>query len=62
MELLTAELRASLPPLYSQEQVSDPIVHLQVFHARLKLDVVRHGRLSRGGRLPFLRLRLRNGE
>jgi hypothetical protein len=31
MELLTAELRASLPPLYSQEQVSDPIVHCKFF-------------------------------
>ena len=31
MELLTAELRANLPPLYSQEQVSDPIVHCKFF-------------------------------
>jgi len=31
MELLTAELRARLPPLYSQEQVSDPIVHCKFF-------------------------------
>src|SRR5882762_5006989 len=31
MELLTAELRASLPPLYCQEQVSDPIVHCKFF-------------------------------
>lgn len=27
MELLTAELRASLPPLYSQENNRDPVVH-----------------------------------
>jgi 2,3-bisphosphoglycerate-dependent phosphoglycerate mutase len=27
MKLLTAELRASLPPLYAQEKVPDPIVH-----------------------------------
>jgi hypothetical protein len=27
MKLLTAELRAGLPPLYAQEKVPDPIVH-----------------------------------
>ena len=31
MELLTAELRASLPPLYSQEKIEDPIVHCKFF-------------------------------
>jgi len=31
MELLPAELRASLPALYSQERESDPIVHLKFF-------------------------------
>jgi hypothetical protein len=31
MELLTAELRASLPALYSQEHKSDPIVHCKFF-------------------------------
>jgi len=31
MELLTAELRKSLPPLYSQESVKDPIVHCKFF-------------------------------
>ncbi len=31
MELLTAELRASLPRLYSQEHNEDPIVHCKFF-------------------------------
>lgn len=31
MELLTAELRRRLPPLYSQENQSDPIVHAKFF-------------------------------
>src|SRR5438552_5703707 len=31
MELLTAELRANLPPLYSQEQTPDPVVHCKFF-------------------------------
>jgi len=31
MILLTAELRASLPLLYSQENVADPIVHCKFF-------------------------------
>lgn len=31
MQLLTAELRAQLPPLYSQEKMQDPIVHLKLF-------------------------------
>lgn len=31
MKLLTAELRAILPPLYSQEKVTDPIVHCKFF-------------------------------
>lgn len=31
MELLPAELRQSLPPLYSQENVDDPIVHIKFF-------------------------------
>ena len=31
MQLLTAELRAQLPPLYSQEKNKDPIVHLKIF-------------------------------
>jgi hypothetical protein len=31
MKLLSAELRASLPPLYAQEKVPDPIVHCKFF-------------------------------
>jgi hypothetical protein len=31
MELLTAELRRSLPPLYAQEKNNDPIVHIKFF-------------------------------
>ena len=31
MQLLTEELRRSLPPLYAQEKVKDPIVHLKYF-------------------------------
>ena len=31
MELLPAELRLSLPPLYSQEKEKDPIVHCKFF-------------------------------
>ncbi len=31
MELLTPELRASLPKLYAQEKHSDPIVHVKFF-------------------------------
>jgi hypothetical protein len=31
MELLTAELRARLPALYSQEGNQDPVVHLKFF-------------------------------
>src|SRR2546422_7739941 len=31
MELFPTELRATLPPLYSQENVSNPIVHLKFF-------------------------------
>lgn len=31
MQLLTEELRAQLPPLYSQENVADPIVHAKFF-------------------------------
>jgi hypothetical protein len=31
MKLLTAELRRTLPPLYSQEKTDDPIVHLKFF-------------------------------
>ena len=31
MKLLTAELRASFPPLYSQEKLTDPIVHCKFF-------------------------------
>ena len=31
MELLTPELRANLPPLYSQETAADPIVHAKFF-------------------------------
>jgi hypothetical protein len=31
MELLPAELRQSLPPLYSQEKRDDPIVHIKFF-------------------------------
>ena len=28
MELLPAELRAKIPPRYSQEKVKDPVVHV----------------------------------
>jgi len=31
MQLLTAELRSQLPPLYSQEHNKDPTVHLKFF-------------------------------
>jgi Protein of unknown function (DUF2958) len=31
MKLLTPELRAQLPPLYSQEKNDDPIVHVKFF-------------------------------
>jgi len=31
MELLTAELRKCLPPLYSQEKNKDPVVHIKFF-------------------------------
>ena len=31
MELLPAELRKSLPPLYSQEKSKDPTVHIKFF-------------------------------
>jgi hypothetical protein len=31
MQLLTPELRASLPPLYSQEGNKDPLVHAKFF-------------------------------
>jgi hypothetical protein len=31
MKLLTPELRASLPPLYAQEKVADPVVHAKFF-------------------------------
>ena len=31
MQLLTLELRAQLPPLYSQEAIPDPIVHAKFF-------------------------------
>jgi len=33
MELLPNELREKLPPLYSQENVPDPLVHLKLFTA-----------------------------
>ncbi len=32
MELLTEELRKQLPPLYSQEHVTDPMVICKFFH------------------------------
>lgn len=31
MELLTAELRRTLPPLYAQEKNNDPVVHIKFF-------------------------------
>ena len=31
MQLLTAELRSQLPPLYSQEKITDPTVHIKFF-------------------------------
>ena len=32
MKLLTAEILAKLPPLYSQENVADPMVWVKFFH------------------------------
>lgn len=32
MKLLTKEIRAKLPPLYSQEKIKDPIAQLKLFH------------------------------
>ena len=32
MELLTEELKKQLPPLYSQENVEDPMVYVKFFH------------------------------
>lgn len=32
MKLMTAELRATLPPLYSQEKNPDPMVLVKYFH------------------------------
>ena len=32
-ELLPDKLRESLPPLYSQENVKNPVVHLKFFHS-----------------------------
>ena len=34
MELLTAELRKKLPPLYAQEHEQDPMVYVKFFHPR----------------------------
>ena len=31
MQLLTQELRRSLPPLYAQEKTQDPIVYIKFF-------------------------------
>ena len=31
MQLLTDELRQQLPPLYAQEHVADPVVHVKFF-------------------------------
>ncbi|HET6844935.1 MAG TPA: DUF2958 domain-containing protein [Candidatus Angelobacter sp.] len=31
MELLTAEMRKCLPPLYAQENTSDPMIHIKFF-------------------------------
>src|SRR5205807_1657468 len=31
MELLTAEMRKCLPPLYAQEKIDDPMVHIKFF-------------------------------
>lgn len=31
MELLTSEIEASIPKLYSQEQIDDPTVHVKFF-------------------------------
>ena len=35
MELLTAELRKCLPPLYSQEKNKDQVVHIKFFTPHL---------------------------
>src|SRR5258708_750430 len=31
MDIFPAELRAKLPPLYSQENIPDPVVHVKFF-------------------------------
>jgi len=40
MELLPDDLRASLPRLYSQEKIADPVVHAKFFTPGFKLDLV----------------------
>jgi hypothetical protein len=47
MELLTAELRALLPPLYSQENAKDSERNLQVLLPVVQLDLVCYGRVRR---------------
>ena len=34
MKLLTKELKRKIPPLYSQEEVEDPVVVVKFFHPR----------------------------
>jgi hypothetical protein len=40
MDLLPEELKVSLPKLYSQEKIVDPVVHAKFLHSGFKLDVV----------------------
>jgi len=36
MNLLTPEIRSQLPPIYSQEKVSDPIAYVKFFNPQSK--------------------------
>jgi hypothetical protein len=45
MDLLPAELRKTLPPMYSQESSGAPVVHAKFFTPDARVDVVNNGRL-----------------
>lgn len=49
MDLLPEELRKTLPPLYSQESSSAPVVHAQTLHPRCWVDVADYGGLGARG-------------
>ncbi len=53
MELLTAELRAQLPPLYTQKKSKDPTVHWSFLCPAIELDLVRHGGKNDEGEFLF---------